>query len=1223
MKKNRLYTVNKWNMPAFMKEQKNLYEFGGGDINSLVGSQSQASGMYRMMSQYNSPGITNGLEGYLGGGSNPVTKSTGEEGPNFNAADNYSGGGASGFGGSAAGAAAAQAVGTIVAQAPNPGKARDKIDPMNLIYKGRHNKVGDAFQKAGQGLLAASASTGNYYLAIAGGVANILGGLTNAAWGTKTNEKSLEDTENAIARNNAMALNAESLDDVSTPMAAAATNVYEGGWFNSDDADEKNEKLRDKVSFSNRNVLNTIQNLRKNQINNAMATYAAYGGPLGFNPGALGIMQNNAYLDTIDRRTDAIAKNNSLALPTTTPSIKYADGGQMKAAFFDSFKSDPIGAVVRYNQGIEQLAAQREAAEAEAAREAEYAEMQKRLANLETQNQGLQALMAAQSVPSVPDITEEAPSTSTPSFAAPRVSSGNSNWDYIEDQLRRSGKFNDVQIQGIKYNLQRESGIGRYDGGDNGTARGLAQWRGDRIPSDMSLAGQTQYLIDTLSNYDGKLHWIGEDNYNGFLHARTPEEAHYYIAKGYERPHRDIVAKVKRDSDMSLKRLNAFGGELGTNGTDFTNGLLYIDEGGSHEDNPLDGVPIGVDAEGIPNLVEEGETVYNDYVFSDRMKVPAFMYKELGLGGVVKKKSDKTMSFADASKKLAQESEQRPNDPISKAGLDASLAKLAEVQETERMRKQMEDYVGLQGYACGGSMKHRYDYGGALKWLQENQPEIGNKKEIAKAIAAYEKKYPSTAKDSIRYSDIFGNITKGMGNFRSPSQFRNTTDAESGRKHYQELLDLGMDKKVAFGLAFPQVRKEVDPHSPSGYNVQRYNDYTKARTLLYNELVGGKKATAPSATKETAKPVANTPKPQSAPQATETNVTAPGSNKGYGVGASASATGIQPQGSSGGRGNASNIGNVNSNRNYGQEQSFLDSIAFDPHEDEVRAQMGFGQTPVIERDEAFRRAAAGEYTSPDDNFIAATTPPPSDAEQHTEYDPYPTWMRYAPAVGAGIMSLTDMLGLTNKPDYTYADKLEAAANQAAYAPHIEYDPIGDYMKYNPLDRQYYLNQLQASSRATDRALLNTSSPSRAAGLLANGYNTTLSMGNLARQAEEYNRDQYERTMDFNRRTNMFNSQMGLEAAMANARYTQQAKQLGLSGLGQAAALRDSIDSRVGAARSANITNFLNSLGDIGRENFAMNMINDDDAYQYGITGSGTTPFKRTAAGKKSRWRFGV
>ena len=80
------------------------------------------------------------------------------------------------------------------------------------------------------------------------------------------------------------------------------------------------------------------------------------------------------------------------------------------------------------------------------------------------------------------------------------------------------------------------------------------------------------------------------------------------------------------------------------------------------------------------------------------------------------------MSFADASKKLARESEQRPNDPISMAGLDASLAKLAEVQETERARKNMEEYVGL-GYACGGNMK-KYGLGGnifadgsSLKWV--------------------------------------------------------------------------------------------------------------------------------------------------------------------------------------------------------------------------------------------------------------------------------------------------------------------------------------------------------------------------------------------------------------------------------------------------------------------------------------------------------------------------
>ena len=141
----------------------------------------------------------------------------------------------------------------------------------------------------------------------------------------------------------------------------------------------------------------------------------------------------------------------------------------------------------------------------------------------------------------------------------------------------------------------------------------------------------------------------------------------------------------------------AFGGELGTNGTDWTNGLLYIDSGGRHEENPLEGVPIGFDPEGTPNLVEEGETIWNDYVFSDRMKVPEEMLKELGLGGSM----SKDISFADASKKLGKESEQRPNDPISMAGLEASMSRLAEVQEAERMKQQMKEYVGLSGFACG------------------------------------------------------------------------------------------------------------------------------------------------------------------------------------------------------------------------------------------------------------------------------------------------------------------------------------------------------------------------------------------------------------------------------------------------------------------------------------------------------------------------------------------
>lgn len=41
--------------------------------------------------------------------------------------------------------------------------------------------------------------------------------------------------------------------------------------------------------------------------------------------------------------------------------------------------------------------------------------------------------------------------------------------------------------------------------------------------------------------------------------------------------------------------MKAFGGELGTNGTDFTNGLLEVNAGSSHENNPFQGVQLGVD----------------------------------------------------------------------------------------------------------------------------------------------------------------------------------------------------------------------------------------------------------------------------------------------------------------------------------------------------------------------------------------------------------------------------------------------------------------------------------------------------------------------------------------------------------------------------------------------------------------------------------------------------
>lgn len=154
-----------------------------------------------------------------------------------------------------------------------------------------------------------------------------------------------------------------------------------------------------------------------------------------------------------------------------------------------------------------------------------------------------------------------------------------------------------------------------------------------------------------------------------------------------------------RDRDNALLNLAAFGGGL----DNFSNGVRKIDEGGTHEQNPLGGVPQGIASDGIPNLVEEGEVIYDDYVFSNRLKVPEKVKKEMNLKG------DK-MTFADAAKVLQKESEERPNDYISNNGLKVYMSKLKQAQETLKAKQEQQQL--LRQFAKGGLLGHKFDDGG-------------------------------------------------------------------------------------------------------------------------------------------------------------------------------------------------------------------------------------------------------------------------------------------------------------------------------------------------------------------------------------------------------------------------------------------------------------------------------------------------------------------------------
>lgn len=353
--------------------------------------------------------------------------------------------------------------------------------------------------------------------------------------------------------------------------------------------------------------------------------------------------------------------------------------------------------------------------------------------------------------------------------------------------------------------------------------------------------------------------------------------------------------------DILTGNKKAAGGSINTHGGVFDNGVTIIGNGGTHEENPLEGVQIGVDEQGIPNLVEEGEVIYNDYVFSNRMKAPKNLKKRYKFKGE---------TFADVAKFIQKESEERPNDPISKAGLDTNMARLAMSQEEVR------------------------------------------------------------------------------------------------------------------------------------------NSKMKKRTS--NKYAGG---------------------------------------------------GVLP------------------------------------------------------------------------------------------------YMRYAPAVGAGINALTDLIGSTNKYDYSNIDLIQDVIDNLQT---VSYKPVGNYLTYRPFDRNFYINKLNSQASATRRAIEGLSGGNRAtkiAGIVASDYNTQGRLGDLARQAEEYNLAQRERVEAFNRGTNQFNSEMGLRVGQIN----KQNDELRLKSAITQAQLRDQIDSAVSAARSANLNNFLDSLGDIGREETIFNLINSNPGFRYGYT----------------------
>lgn len=607
---------------------------------------------------------------------------------------------------------------------------------------------------------------------------------------------------------------------------------------------------------------------------------------------------------------------------------------------------------------------------------------------------------------------------------------------------------------------------------------------------------------------------------------------------------RHILANKEDYSPTLIKRANfarnfggrkAFGGDLNTYGGTYNGGLEYINNGHTHSENPYGGVPMGTDRNGTPNLVEEGETIWNDYVFSNRLKVPEILTD--------KYKLSKDITFAEASKKLGKEIEETPNDPISKRTFNSF----------------MQD-------------------------LQQSQEEIKAKKELAKTKRQFNKLSPQEQLGILNGTPVqedntmLSNPNEIVSN--EPQQF------DDGGWMFDNMWEGAPEYQNSYLKGnIPYYQGKV---SSKGYSVKdiegtdNYKNFTKYALTLpdnhnYWQTLSNKTGKDVTYLKNNYERLRNDGKLGWVHRTPKFNNISTQADTPFTI--------YQP---------LDTLGNqkpFNMLSPYGMGYSANDIV---PFSDRVDAN---GNTVIDLKNKEFISTDTKKKTNnKEDNGLL------------------PTWMRYAPIVGSAIGAASSLL---SKPDESSADAILTAAREAGQYTPISFNPIGDYIQYNPFDRDYYINKLNAESGAARRAIINQASGNRGnamAGILAADYNAQNQLGALARQAEEYNLAQRQKVAEFNRGTNMFNTEGMFKADAANQVAKMQARSTLLQGTMQAERLRQAARQQLAAERSANLTNLFNNIGNIGRENMNFNILNTSAAFPWAMTNKGESKYKSRKRG---------
>ena len=592
-------------------------------------------------------------------------------------------------------------------------------------------------------------------------------------------------------------------------------------------------------------------------------------------------------------------------------------------------------------------------------------------------------------------------------------------------------------------------------------------------------------------------------------------------------------------------------------------GYTEFNAGGTHEENPNNGVQFGVNSETQePMKAEEGEVMVGDYVFSNRIKPDTAILKVLGLP----QKGE--LSYADIAKDLKKKLDKRPNDEIMKKYYDQNIEKLKQAQEsTKRLREKAKENIIAQATQSLGLVPEQ---GENMELVPEGGEQLfagGGK--VNKSTRGFN---PNPFPHGYGFGTKGGYYDK-LGGVPIEEVYRRYKEDPSFHKDGKTKIYKWYDEDGTYrsvdlpeGLTLDEFAKKFNldnkfrskfwadvPFGKGTVGDQFAKDYPEAYKRLkgvydgkpIKDEVGTTTTKTPDITKEVVKAIEETTQPST--RATRT------------------------------RGNTTPKTSTNTEPEYARPlwdaSQIRDArdLAFTPY----NIQNNELQIPTVGIQSSTPQISSLSPNLGTDNKGGVFS---NIWNKLSNFDA--ANLRYAPIVNAGINAFTDLIGTTNYDDFTTANTLENEYRRTFrnVAPEL----ISGNLDYNPFDTDYAINRLQSQGAANRQAIINNSGGNRAtatAGLLASDNNLMGNIGNEMIKAHDYNYQQRRQIADFDRQKDMFNAQQ----INNNYQINHSINSARMSGIERAAAMREQEKAINAQNRSINRNMFVDTMASLGRE----------------------------------------